>query len=109
MTPDRDTQKVIAEGGMLAELVNGDAWRLAKERLEAMLTRLDSWSTLDPSLTTATAKVKEMETRQHAIALVRQWIRDLEGSVEQGVHTAVSMADRDEPSVYLRFPEKESG
>ena len=108
-TPDKETQKVIGEGADLARLTSSPEWKTAKRYLNDMFVQLDSWSTL-PDSYSAEQKVKEMESRQGAIALIQQWVSTIEGKGAQGVETARAMIDRDNvtSNVFQYFPNTDS-
>lgn len=108
-TPDKETQKVIAESADLARLTSSPEWKTAKRYLNDMFVQLDSWSTL-PDSYSAEQKVKEMEARQSTISLIQQWVATLEGKAIQGTEIGKSLIDRDNitSNVFQYFPGTES-
>jgi len=105
MHADPETQKVISEGAAFSRLLHNDDWKQAKKYLNEMFIQLDSWSTL-PETFTPNQKLREMEHRQAAIALVQTWIAQIEGRADVGVETAKVMIDHSELAEnFSYFPE----
>ena len=105
--PNKETQKVISEGGELARLTSSPEWKFALKYLNDMFVQLDSWSTL-PDAYTIEQKVQEMQARNAAIALVQQWVSTIEGKSAQAIETGKAMIDRSNTSnIYQYFPSQE--
>lgn len=82
---DHETQEVLRQGRIAEDLVKGEGWGWAKQVLMERLFLLDS---LDAMLSTKPSHspdefLVEAKARACAIALVRQWIADVEGAAAQ--------------------------
>ncbi len=105
---DKDTEKLVVEGGQFSDLVSHPAWSLVKKRLNEIFVEIDSWSTLPKGLN-QTQKFKEMEARERAIEIVQRWVADIEGIADQGIETrkTISIDRKATAGVYLYLPETE--
>jgi len=77
---DEDTAKILQEGQKVADFVKSDAWFMIKAKLEAKIAILDSLSNFPRGEKNAEV---EIEKRVGAIAIVREWIDEIEGDAEQ--------------------------
>lgn len=79
---DPQTQKVLKDGEILANLVDSDGWKMAKKRLcDSLLTVMDIMT-----LEKKDDIVQEIGARQLAVQLVMNWISEIEGTANQ--HTS---------------------
>jgi len=66
---------------LVSDYVHKGAWKFVKDNLNARIDAINSIATLDVAQSREDL-VREVEARAHAIALVRQWIDDVEGMVD---------------------------
>ncbi len=106
MIPKPDTQKVISEGGNLSRLTSSPEWVTMKRYLNDKFVVLDSWSSLPEGMNDG-QKMKEMQMRTGAIALVQEWVSEMEGRAHQGQEMAKTLIDRKNISgdIFSYFPE----
>jgi hypothetical protein len=81
MKPDKATQKVLKQGDAIRDMVKSDGWSEARTRLLRLLVAnsdLLGLSTDDPE-----KMVLEIEARKLAVGIVREWLKDIEGTASQ--------------------------
>jgi hypothetical protein len=101
--PNEETQKIITEGGDFGALIAHPGWKLFEDKIDETCRILDSWSSLPDGLTPS-QKVKEMDKRQGSVALLKQVIQEIKGSVENAVAIAQTFAPKvGETSQVLRY------
>lgn len=83
--PDKETQRIMAEGEQLLSLVKSDGWAVAKGKLIDYITGLDSISNIDATLP-ADKQLRIIEVNRTVTQILLQWLRDVEGNA-QSVNT----------------------
>ena|SRR6185369_12304955 len=92
---DEETLDVLREGQLVEDFVNSDGWRYAKDKLETILKKVDAISSLPEGLTRE-QKLEEMDRRQGAISLVREWMNLVEGRAAQHANNGPLLTQQSE-------------
>jgi hypothetical protein len=74
--------QIMLDGERMRRLKESSDWKFAKEKLDKMITIMNSLETL-PKNVTATTLQKEIAIRQKAISIIYSWIQEVEGDGEQ--------------------------
>jgi hypothetical protein len=83
---DKELQTAINEMEVVENLVASEGWKRAKKILLEKIVQLDSLSGIDKSKPPAEV-VAEMAAREGAIALIFEWLREIEGKASQAKST----------------------
>ena len=78
-----EEQKIALEGEKLTDLVNSNGWDVAKKMLEEKCSMLDSISAVFVEGKSAQDIAEEVKLRTSVVAIIRQWIVDVEGTANQ--------------------------
>lgn len=78
---DKDTVAVLSEGEIIKNLVEGDGWKMVKEKLVNKMLDLQSVLNLDP--TDANELVIDIKARKTAIEILKEWLAEVEGQLDQ--------------------------
>lgn len=96
---DKKTQKLLDDGRELKNLVESSGWQTAKKELLKKLAVLDSITSL-PSMKSED-RLLEMSIREGVISVILEWIRDIEGSVEQHKQNTKALSEiREEQTIF---------
>lgn len=76
---DSETQGILSDQERAGRLLGNSDWLWAKGKLQDFLLIMDSISTI-PKNKTPEEKLKLIEVRTEAIAIVKSWIEEVEGT-----------------------------
>ncbi len=82
MDEQQEQAKILSDGERMRRLKESSDWQFAKEKLDKIITIMNSIETL-PKGVTATTLQKEIAIRQKAISIIYSWIQEVEGDGEQ--------------------------
>ena len=79
---DKETAKIIAEGDTVYNYVNSQGWQKVKQIFTNKIIDLQSIKNLTKGVT-ATTLAREIATREAAVDILLEIIREVEGQAEQ--------------------------
>lgn len=82
MKIDKDTEKVLQEGEMVANFVESDGWRWARDRFLELVKENESVLGIKMGKNWQDVVV-ELGARQLAVQIVTEWIAQVEGRASQ--------------------------
>ena len=81
MELDKETKKTIYEGQLVYDFVQSDNWKFVKGKLDDLVKDVGSIFTLEEK---DPIELKtQIAARQIAVATIKAWVEDMEGSAEQ--------------------------
>ena len=101
---DPETQRVLREGQVLADLVKSAAWGLVKRKMNKLLLDLGNILTIDNK---TADPVKELAARQMAIGIIMELVKEIEGDAAQFSDNSEYMKNFLENDFVLRIEEPE--
>jgi hypothetical protein len=99
---DKETTKVLNEGDRIARFVQSEDYQLIKGKLMGLLAAADSISTIASEDLEKDTTMRTIQIRAGAIALVKEWIGQVEGIANQAIHTAVAMTEQPKDDIIIR-------
>lgn len=93
MKADLETQKVLTEGEQIRNLVRDGGWGLAKQRLTDKLIDLQSVNNIDTD--DPNKLILDIQTRKGVIAIVLEWLKEIEGIAAQHDGNQIQKEDAD--------------
>jgi hypothetical protein len=98
---DPETAEALHEGTELRRMVESEGWRIARAYLMGKLAVLDSVSSL-PADMSFEARGQEALLRQHTIAIVTEWLNELEGRLDQNQEQVETLIIEKEETIIRR-------
>lgn len=89
---DKETREALAEGEKVIRWVDSEDWKHVKGFLNSKLIQMDSISAI-PSDLKVEDKIREIDIRNGVIAIVLEWVRELEGRAAQARTNRKAMQD----------------
>lgn len=100
MQVDKETAEAMTEAMKLRELTESEGWKIARSLLDEKISVLDSVSTIPEGSFEEVGK--QAMYRAHAISLIRDWLSEIEGRLEQDDQQKEVIRDNHE-EVIVRF------
>ena len=80
--PDKDTKEILSEADHVKNMLGSDGWKSIKGKLDAKILDLQMIGNVEGN--TPDEKIKDMEARGKAVAIIFEWLKsDVYGFVEQ--------------------------
>ena len=98
---DPETAEALHEGTELRRMVESEGWGIARAYLMGKLAVLDSVSSL-PADMSFEDRGKEAILRAHTIALVTEWLNELEGRLDQNQEQVETLIIEKEETIIRR-------
>lgn len=83
MKLDQETAEQMRQNAELRRMTESDGWKIARAMLVERIAILDSVSSI-PNNISFEEMGKQAMFRAHAISLMQDWLREIEGRIEQG-------------------------
>ena len=88
-----ETEKVLEEGEKIARFVDSEEWNLVKRGLNESISAAESILGIESK--DQDSMFREVAAKQLAVEIVRQWIEDVEATVEQSRGNSAIMENED--------------
>ena len=103
MKPNKETAKILSDGQKIEDFVKSDGWKLARKMLYDKLITLDSIASVPKTGLTDEQKLREYDVREGVVAIILEWIKEVEGSAEQNQSNKDLMKDIRKESIIQYF------
>lgn len=101
MKANKETKKTLDTLEQMENLVASEGYKAAKRILIGKIVSLDSLSGIDKDAKSSDEIVSEMRAREGAIALVFEWLKEIEGQASQSKTTRELLSDAKRESMIV--------
>lgn len=104
MEVDKETQEVLKEGEKTSDFAKSESWKHVKNILEDRLQNFLIMDDQDLDKKREDEIGKEFKARKFAVDIIKDWIKEVDGSIDAHQANLDALKDKDEEN-YLKIEE----
>lgn len=93
---DRETQQALTDGEELQQMSQGRGWGIARQMLVDKILDLQNIHNVDDASASIDNMVIDIKSRKAAVAVLYEWLKQVEGRVEQHKNNKEMLLDAPE-------------